>query len=267
MPTISKETIARLDLNRLLGLARSAARSQKQLCIRPTSAGPALQVGGKSVAILGEKIPEHLIVGCDLKNYSGLSELGQFVFGVALEEHLNKALTFAGLEGCVLAANGTGDGVLIVFDQAKCESVLLFAMKLWLIAANGRYDYKGISRGLRIALSSGPCLLGEDRVGSIKMQGYGLIEVARILGCDKGTHFLISPKLWNRVFPGQRRATFSARGWKTTLKIDGRLWRGKAKAKDRLPTEFFNLSCSLKAPHRPPRRIGYRSDSDLHRPG
>jgi hypothetical protein len=262
-----KKTVARLDLNRLLGLARSAVRSEKQICIRETPAGPALQVAGESVAILGEGIPEHLIVGCDLKNYSGLTELGQFIFGVALEDHLNKALTCAGLEDRIFAANGTGDGVLMVFDQARCKSVILFAMKLWLAGSQGYYDHKGIKRGLRVSVSSGPCLLGQDRAGLIKMQGYGLIEAARILGCDKGTHFLISKKLWNRVFGGQHRAKFSARRWTATIKIDGRLWRGKAKAKDRLPTEFFNFLCLLKGPHTPPRRIGYPSAGELHRPG
>src|SRR5438132_813177 len=120
----SKKTIARLDLTRLLGLARSAVSSQKPICIHQTPLGPAL----------------------------------------------------------------------------------------------------------RVAISSGPCLLGQDRAGSIKMQGYGLIEAARILGCDKGTHFLISKKLWIRAFGGRHKAKFSARGCRANLRIDGRLWRGKAKA-------------------------------------
>ena len=256
-----------LALNRLLDLARSAARSQKKICIHQTSEGPALQIAGEDVAILGEEIPEYLIVGCDLKNYSGLTELGQFIFGVALEEHLNKALTCAHLEDRIFAANGTGDGILIVFNGAKPKSVFLFAMKLWLEGSRGYYDHMGIKRGLRIVVSSGPCLLDLDRTGSIKMQGYGLIEAARILGCDKGTHFLISKKLWKRVFAGEHHPRISVHGWAATLRIDGRLWRGKAKAKDRLATEFFNVLCTLKGPHTPLHRVGCLSDGEIHRPG
>lgn len=261
--------MTRLTLSRVLAHARSAVRSREDVRIREANGDECLVVKGRTIGVMAESIPEYHIVGCDLENYSGLKDLEQFVFGVLLEERLSNALRFAGVEQRILAANGTGDGFLMCFERVTSDLTFLFAMKLWLEGNRGYYDQMGRRRKLRVVLTRGPCLLGKDRTGSIKMQGYGLIETARILGCDKGTHFIVSKKLWHSRFGTKRWGEFHCKGWKCALRIAGRCWKGRAKSKDLHVTEFYNIVGTVHSTRGNPKRVrvGRQSSEGLRRPG
>jgi hypothetical protein len=261
--------MTQLTLTRLLSLARSAVRIGKEVKIVSVDGASSLIAGHISVGTLAADLPSYPVIGCDLLNYSGLTDIEQFVFGVVLEERLSEALRFARMQKRILAANGTGDGVLMALDCRSDELALLFALRLWWEGRRCILGHDGRWRGLRVVFSRGPCLLGKDFSGSVQMQGYGLIENARILHYDKGTHFLISKQFWTSQFGKERHAEFKCEGWNCKLRIVGRVRQGKAKAGDRNVTAFYNLVGTVQrvgGHHKHRWRVGCSSPKGLSTP-
>src|ERR1041385_1447792 len=110
-----KETVA-ISLNSALQKIRNAAIRGLQVTVETASAGVALRIDGEDVFYsVNELPPSFPIVGCDLLNYSGLSDLQQYFVGVLLPIEIWRARVYAklGEERDIIGTSGTGDGALI----------------------------------------------------------------------------------------------------------------------------------------------------------
>jgi hypothetical protein len=212
------------------------------------------------------RVPDSLVIGLDLRNYSGLSDLGQFTLGVKFPFLVEKAFKSSRLyKRHRVGESGTGDGAIIALDtiETRLWQAVLFGALLWI---EGRDIMK--DRGLRVALTSGPCVVGREFAGSMQMQGYGLVEASRILGCDKRTHLLISYPLWKALGPEKdvRATEGSYGGYRLVLNRTRTIFHYKIKPGDRHELCFVNCHGHLRLTHGSMQRFGMISERGLKRP-
>lgn len=226
-----------LTLNETQRAIRDAAVQRKSISVRKTSQGLLLSVEGNAKGLVPETPTPLIVVGCDVENYSGLLDWEQYYVGTLLPLHIRDALASAGINATtILGISGTGDGALVALKTVDSCQPILFVVNLW---KNGVHC--GFGRGLRVALGSGTCLEGQKFAGSPQMQGYGLVETARILSCDKLTHIMFSLSLWTSICGSNDLSTAIECGNATIfLQRSQKIFRGKFKPKDRRETAFVN---------------------------
>lgn len=222
---------------------------------------------GGELGAFNEKLPQRPIVGCDLKNYSGMLDVEQFIFGQLLDRYVVSALQFSETPFSGVELSGTGDGVLIGFkEENNLGAALLCALRLWAETQECVRGSDGKTRGLRVAVGYGPCLFGSAFDGQIKMQGFGLIDVSRILNCDKEQHLLVSSRFLQKLedaFPG---GVVLKSGLTVRLQL-GPQRSGKCKPADAEATQFFNIVAEVQPSSGAGFRAGDASEAGLHTPG
>jgi hypothetical protein len=263
---MTAEKIIELSLNDALQWIRNAAFDGKPVTVEPDGKRVILRIEDNKFLV--EDLPPHFpIVGCDLLNYSGLADLQQYFVGVLLPFEIWRARKYAKLEDekSVVGTSGTGDGALIALKndaESKWQPVL-FAARLWYEGRDTAYG-----RGLRVALGLGSCIRGQEFGGVVQLQGYGLVETARILGCDKGTHVMLSLSYWEML--AEKVDAIEARGSylgkNILLQRAKTIFSGKSKPDDRLETSYVNCFGKVEEDGGS-WDFGVESDQDLSHPG
>lgn len=246
---------------------RVAASTGRQVVIE-NQEGKLLLGGVEGAPVpLPESVNSFPVVGCDLVNYSGLTDVEQLVVGQCLEARFEQAFRDSGLKISDAGISGTGDGVLL--GLRKSEDILAgfqLAVNLW-IRGNGCFvgsDSK--TRGLRVVLTHGPWCGANGWDAKERMYGYGLIDAARIMACDKGQHFLISDSALRQL-----RGTNSAplivpfADGHAELRL-GRHFVGKGKAADLRMLSFYNSIVILRKAGSEDIVVGEEDISKLHEP-
>jgi hypothetical protein len=268
---MTAEKVLEVSLNDALQRIRNAAVYGNPVTVESEvnsdgNSAVVLQIDGEKF-LVKEPPPVFPIVGCDLLNYSGLTDLEQYFVGVLLPFEILQAQKYAKLEGKqpFVGTSGTGDGALIAL---KCDAdalwqPVLFAARLWYEGRGSAYG-----RGLRVALTLGSCIKGREFIGVPQLQGYGLVEAARILGCDKGTHVMLSRAYWEKLAElNATEAEGSYAGNNVRLQRTSTIFSGKSKADDRLETSYVNCFGSVTEEDGSSWDFGVEDEEGLSHPG
>lgn len=260
---MSSERTRSLSLDEARRLLRNAAVKGSEVSLHARGTAVSMSIDGTVKGSISEMPQPMLVVGCDLERYSGLSDLQQYLIGGLLPIRVRRVELYFGEDATVFAMSGTGDGALLALNTRDPWIGLLFSARLW-------YEGTGFpfGRNLRVTLARGTCLDGAEFGGATQLQGYGLIETARVMGFDKGRHLLVSIDVWKLLASrDDLSGEAESLGRRIALRRSKTIFQGKAKPGDLHLTGFVNCFGGVYETGRKAWNFGNPREDGLEHPG